>query len=137
MMGVEPESLTVSVREGAVAIDGEFYDYQAAPGEQVTLTGGSLNVLSINRHGEYWTGWPWTSPPVNVDGLVLHEFLTWACLGMASTGIRARPTIAGRNAIRRHHRYRTGLRRRCRASPAAALAWRIDDAGVIHVSENP
>ena len=140
MAGVEPESLTVSVREGEVAIDGEFYSYQAAPGEQVKLTGRQRpHVLSISRYGDYWDWVALTSPPVNVDGRSLHEFLTWACreMGLELQYQGQAERVARQDAI---------LRGTIDTAPAdalrlrlasAALAWRIDDNGVIHVSENP
>ena len=140
MAGVEPESLTVSVREGEVAIEGEFYSYQAAPGEQVQLTGRQQpSVLSVSRHGDYWDWVALTSPPVNVDGRSLHEFLTWACreMGLELQYQGQAERVARHDAI---------LKGTIDTAPAdalrlrlasAALAWRIDDAGVIYVSENP
>ena len=140
MAGVEPESLTVSVREGKVAIEGEFYSYEAAPGEQVQLTGRQRpHVLSVSRHGDYWDWVARTSPPVNVDGRSLHEFLTWACreMGLELQYQGEAERVARHDAI---------LKGTIDTAPAdalrlrlasAALAWRIDDTGVIYVSENP
>ena len=140
MAGVEPELLTVSVREGKVAIEGEFYSYQAAPGEQVKLTGRQRpSVLSVSRHGDYWDWVALTSPPVDVDGRSLHEFLTWACreMGLELQYQGEAERVARHDAI---------LKGTIDTAPAnalrlrlasAALAWRIDDTGVIYVSENP
>ena len=139
MAGVEPESLTVSVREGQVAIEGEFYSYQAAPGEQVRLAGRQRpSVLSVSRHGDYWDWVALTSPPVNVDGRSLHEFLTWACreLGLELRYQGEAERVARHDAI---------LKGTIDTAPAdalrlrlasAALAWRIDDTGVIYISES-
>jgi len=139
MAGVEPELLTVSVREGQVAIEGEFYSYQASPGEQVRLTGRQRpSVLSVSRHGDYWDWVGLTSPPVNVDGRSLHEFLTWACreMGLELQYQGEAERVARHDAI---------LKGTIDTAPAdalrlrlasAALAWRIDDNGVIYVSES-
>lgn len=140
MASVEPVSLTVSVREGNVAIEGEFHSYRAASGEQVKLTGRQQpTVLTVSRHGDYWDWVARRSPPVNVDGRSLHEFLTWVCREM---GLE----LQYQGQAERVARYDAILKGTIDTAPAdalrlrlasAALAWRIDDTGVIYVSENP
>ncbi len=137
MTGVDAGTLTVSVREGQVAVEGEYHSHVASSGEQLTLSGRQRPaVLSIGRSGE---GWEWvnqTSPPADVDGKTLHEFLLWACreLGLEIQWEGQAEQVA-RDAI---------LRGRIDTEPAealrqrlatAALEWHIDE-GVIYVGEN-
>lgn len=79
MTRADSGSLTVSVREGQVAIDGAFHDYDASSGQQVTLSGRqNPSVLSISRYGERWDWVGRTSPPVDMDGRTTRELLEWA-----------------------------------------------------------
>jgi hypothetical protein len=138
MIGVNAATLTVSVREGQVAVDGEYHRHVASPGEQVTLSGRQRpSVLSISRSGESWDWVSLTSPAADVDGKTLHEFLLWACREMGlDLRFEGRAEQVARGAI---------LRGRIDTEPAealrqrlatAALEWRIDE-GVIYVSDNP
>lgn len=137
MTGVDAGTLTVSVREGRVAVDGEHHNRVASSGEQLTLSGRQRpTVLSISRYGDSWEWVSRTSPSADVDGKTLHEFLHWACreLGLEIQWEGEAEQVA-QNAI---------LRGRIDTAPAealrqrlatAALEWRIDE-GVIHVGEN-
>lgn len=79
MTDVDARTLTVSVREGQVSVDGHI----ASSGEQLLLSGRRQpTMLSISRSGDNWDWVNRTSPPVNVDGRSLHEFLEWACREM-------------------------------------------------------
>jgi len=140
MTAVDPDKLMVSVREGEVAIDGAFHDFTAASGQQVTLAGRQRpSVLDVSPNGE---GWDWiarTSPPVVVDGRSLHEFLQWACREM---GLE----LQYQGEAERVARYDAILKGTIDSAPSealrlrlasAALAWRIDDTGVIYVSDQP
>lgn len=137
MTGVDAGTLTVSVREGRVAVEGEYHSHVASSGEQLTLSGRQRpTVLSISRSGD---GWEWvsrTSPSANVDGKSLHEFLLWACreLGLEIQWQGQAEQVA-RDAI---------LRGRIDTAPAealrqrlatAALEWHVEE-GVIYVGEN-
>ena len=78
MARVGDRSLSVSVREGQVAVDGHYHDYVASPGEQVTLTGRQQPaVLSISGFAKDWSWVSRTSPPADVDGKSIYEFLQW------------------------------------------------------------
>ncbi|MDH3352772.1 MAG: FecR family protein [Gammaproteobacteria bacterium] len=137
MTGVNAGTLTVSVREGQVAIEGEYHSQVASSGEQLILSGRQRPaVLSISRSGESWEWVSRTSPSANVDGKSLHEFLLWACreLGLEIQWQGQAEEVA-RHAI---------LRGRIDTEPAealrqrlatAALEWHIDE-GVIYVGEN-
>lgn len=137
---VDPETLTVSVREGEVAIDGAFYDVTAASGQQVTLAGRQRpSVLTIKRNGESWDWVSRTSPSVDVDGRSLHEFLLWACreMGLELSYQGDAERVARNDAILKgtiDTAPPEALRLRL---ASAALAWRIDDGGVIYVSDRP
>ncbi|MBT8089919.1 MAG: FecR family protein [Gammaproteobacteria bacterium] len=137
MTGVDAGTLTVSVREGQVGVEGQYHSQIASSGEQLTLSGRQRPaVLSISRSGESWEWVSRTSPPANVDGKTLHEFLLWACreLGLEIQWEGQAEQVA-RGAI---------LRGRIDTEPAealrqrmatAALAWHIDQ-GVIYIGEN-
>lgn len=137
MTGVNAGTLTVSVREGQVAVEGAYHSEVASSGEQLTLSGRQRPaILSIGRSGESWEWVNRTSPSANVDGKTLHEFLLWACreLGLEIEWQGQAEEVA-RDAI---------LRGRIDTEPAdalrqrlatAALAWHIDE-GVIYVGEN-
>lgn len=137
MTGVNAGTLTVSVREGQVAVEGEYHRQVASSGEQLTLSGRQRPaLLSISRSGESWEWVSRTSPSANVDGKTLHEFLLWACreLGLEIEW-QGRAEEVAREAI---------LRGRIDTEPAdalrqrlatAAIEWHIDE-GVIYVGEN-
>lgn len=137
MTGVDAGTLTVSVREGQVAVDGEYHNHVASSGEQLTLSGRQRpTVLSISRSGESWEWVSRTSPSANVDGKTLHEFLLWACreLGLEIQWEGQAEQVA-RDAILRG-RIDTAPSEALRQRLAtAALEWRIDE-GVIYVGNN-
>jgi hypothetical protein len=83
MVEVHRDSLVVSVREGRVSIDGRYYEQTVAAGQQATIAGQQRpGVLSISRTGQAWDWIARTTPPADVDGKTLHEFLTWVCREM-------------------------------------------------------
>ena len=78
MTRVGDRNLSVSVREGRVAVDGQYHDYVASSGEQVTLSGRQQpSVLSISGYAKDWSWVSRTSPPADVDGKSIYEFLQW------------------------------------------------------------
>ncbi len=138
MTGVDAATLTVSVREGRVAVDGEYHRHIASSGEQVTLSGRQRpSVLSISRSGNSWDWVSRTSPAADVDGKTLHEFLLWACREMGlELQFEGRAEQVARSAILRgtiDTEPAEALRQRL---ATAALEWHIDE-GVIYVSDNP
>ena len=79
MAHVHADTLTVSVREGQVSIDGPYYDSDARRGEQVIFSGSrSPTTLRINAYGGAWEWIGQTSPPVDVDGKSVLALLEWA-----------------------------------------------------------
>ncbi len=88
MTRVDDRNLSVSVREGQVSVDGRYYDYVASSGEQVTLSGRQQPaVLSISGFAKDWSWVSRTSPPADVDGRSIYEFLQWV---YRETGLQPR-----------------------------------------------
>lgn len=77
MTAVSTSSLTVSVREGQVAVDGTYVDKAVAnAGQQMTISGGGRPaVTDFNGYGEAWSWIEATAPMVDVDGRTVDEFL--------------------------------------------------------------
>ena len=78
MTTIGKQSLSVSVRDGKVAVDGLYYDEVAEAREQLTLSGRARpQVLSILPYGDEWS-WVETTAPLNsFDGKTIYEFLQW------------------------------------------------------------
>ncbi len=78
MTAIDKQSLSVSVRDGKVAVDGLYYDEIAEAREQLTLSGRARpEVLSILPYGDEWS-WIETTAPLNsLDGKTFDEFLQW------------------------------------------------------------
>ena len=137
MAQVKPASLVVSVREGSVTIDGRFYEQALEAGQQATVSGPQRPaVLSIRRSGPAWDWVSRTTPPANIDGRTLHEFLTWVSREM---GLELR--FVGRAEAVAHDAVLKGtvdtgpadaLRLRV---ATAALTWRIE-GDVIYISDD-
>jgi len=136
MTDVNSGELTVSVREGQVAVDGQYHSHVATSGQQVRFSGRQKPaVLSISRFGNSWDWVSRTSPATNVDGKTLHEYLLWACreLGLeleyegeaehVARLAKLKGAINSEPAEAMKHRMAT-----------AALESRIDE-GVIYVSK--
>ena len=78
MTSIDKRSLSVSVRDGRVAVDGLYYQDIAEERERLTLTGSARpEVLSILPYGEAWKWIEATTPVVSFDGKTLFEFLEW------------------------------------------------------------
>jgi ferric-dicitrate binding protein FerR (iron transport regulator) len=71
-------SLTVSVREGQVAVDGSYVAKAVVvSGQQMTISGGARPVVTdFKVYGEAWNWIEATSPAIDVDGRTVNEFLT-------------------------------------------------------------
>ncbi|MCP5090724.1 MAG: FecR domain-containing protein [Gammaproteobacteria bacterium] len=78
MTRVDTGELTVSVREGQVDVDGTYHRHVATSGQQVTFFGRQQPaVLNLSAHAKEWNWVGRTSPPADVDGKPIHEFLKW------------------------------------------------------------
>ena len=78
MSSVSAQSLSVSVREGSVSVDGLYYDEIAEARQRLTLTGSARpEVLNISPFGDEWAWVEATAPPTSFDGKTIFEFLQW------------------------------------------------------------
>lgn len=75
---VDGKTLKVSVREGAVDIEGQYYRSTAERGQQIQFAGRQQpQVFSFDAYGDAWNWVAERSPAVDVDGRTLPEFLNW------------------------------------------------------------
>ncbi len=137
MIEVGPQALTVSVREGQVAIIGRLHDHTASAGEQVTIVEGrEPAVQRIAAFGERWSWVARTSPAVDVDGRSLLEFLAWATreLGYTLVFEGDAERVAGEAVLRGAVDTEPAVALRQRLA-TAAFTYRIDE-GVVYVSDS-
>jgi len=136
MTYTDEHGLSVSVREGEVAIDGDHYAQTAVAGQRLTLSGRSRpNVVNIKRYGEAWQWIEATAPATQLDGKSAREFLHWVS---RETGFR----LEFENETAEQLANATMLRGTVETEPSNALRvwmmgvdldWRVQD-GVIYVS---
>ena len=79
MTYTDTDRLSVSVREGEVAVDGAYVEMAVAvKGQRLTVSGGARPVVvNINGYGEAWDWIETTAPGADVDGKSVDEFLKW------------------------------------------------------------
>lgn len=78
MMTQSGRTLTVSVREGEVHVDGDYYDGAANAGQRLTLEGRDRPVLtSIPLHGGAWSWIESVAPPARLENPSVYQFLSW------------------------------------------------------------
>jgi len=139
MTHVDDGNLSISVREGRVEVDGRYYDYVASSGQQVTLTGRQQPaVLSISGYAKDWSWVSRTSPPVDVDGRSIYEFLQWV---YRETGLEPRFEGQAEQVARIELLKGTIDAEPLEALPrwmaTTALGYKINDGeGVIYVSDD-
>jgi len=77
MTDVNSNSLTVSVREGEVEVNGAYVNKAlAVAGKQLTVSGGAQpSVLDIDGYGAAWDWVEATAPNVDMNGRSTFEFL--------------------------------------------------------------
>jgi hypothetical protein len=137
MAHVDADSLTVSVREGRVSVDGSNYDSDARRGEQLVFSGSRRpTTLSISTYGGAWDWIGQTSPPIDVDDTPVLVILEWVSREMGFELAFASDKVE--QAVRIET-----VSGRVDAQPDAALeyymattafTWRIAE-GVIYVSK--
>lgn len=72
------DTLTISVREGRVSIDGHFHDVVAEAGQQLRVSGSRRPVVvNITGFGPEWEWVEATAPIAAMQGKKLYEFLVW------------------------------------------------------------
>lgn len=137
MTAVAADELTVSVREGQVAVDGVYHDHVATPGQQVTLSGRQRpTVLSIGLSGNTWDWISRTSPAIDVEGRSFHDFLNWVSreTGLAFQYEGRAEHVARHEAILKGTIDKEPLEALRSWSRTSALQSRIVE-GVIYVSD--
>lgn len=137
MASQDGRTLTVSVREGAVHVDGDYYDGGANAGQQLTLESRNRPVLtSIPVAGGAWSWVESIAPTAGVENPSVYQFLSWVA---RETGLTLRFATPEAERIARHDR----LIGRVDAPPRDALRlwmstvdlhWHID-GGVIIIEE--
>jgi hypothetical protein len=137
MTSVDDRTVVVSVREGRVSIDGTHHAATAAAGQQLTITGRSHPLISnIKGYGDSWQWIERTSPPAELDGRSVTEFLRWVS---RETGLGLRFDSDAAERLARS----TTLVGQVNTEPMRALGvwmlgvdldWRIQD-GVIVISK--
>lgn len=130
-------TLTVSVREGEVHVDGDYYDGSANAGQQLTLEGRNRPVLtSIAVAGGAWSWVESIAPTAGIENPSVYQFLSWVA---RETGLELRFATPEAERIARRDR----LIGRVDAPPRDALRlwmstvdlhWHID-GGVIIIEE--
>jgi hypothetical protein len=130
-------TLVVSVREGAVDIDGDYHDARAAAGQRLTFEGRGRPVTGrIASHGHAWSWVEATTPAARIDDPSIHRFLGWVAretgLGLRFTTPEAERVARDGNLVGRIDRPPMEALRLWMAT--VDLDWRIED-GVIVVSE--
>lgn len=81
---VDADALSVSVRDGEVAVDGIYFKDIAEERQRLTLQGSSrAEVLDIRVYGPEWEWIEVAAPKPSFDGKTLIEFLDWVA---AETG---------------------------------------------------
>ncbi len=137
MARVNASSLSVSVREGQVTIDGAGFSETAEEGERFEFSGGGRpDVFNISRHGGAWEWAEAVAPSVDVDKRTIHQFLTWVS---RETGLQLHYTDAVAQSAA-HMETLTGTVRIPPRdaldfwSPTVGVDWRIE-GGAIVVSE--
>ena len=139
MTDVNPRELRVSVREGQVAVNGQYHRRVALSGQQVTVSGRQQpTVLSLSAHARDWSWVGRTSPPARVDGKSIYEFLQWV---HRETGLETRFEGQAEQVARIELLKGTIDAEPLEALPrwmaTTALGYDIDESeGVIYVSDN-
>lgn len=137
MAQVDPTSLVVSVREGSVTIDSRFFEQSVAAGQQATVSGPQRPaVLSIRRSGPAWDWVSRTTPPADIDGKTLYEFLMWVSreMGLELQFEGQAEAVAHEAVLRGTVDTEPADALRLRVA-TAALSWRIEGDS-IYISDD-
>lgn len=85
------DSLQVGVREGRVALEGPAGTAIGAPGEQLTVADGRLSRAPLARTAGDWQWIADVTPPFNLEGRTVEEFLVWAARETGRTIVYVSP----------------------------------------------
>ena len=139
MTRVDADNLTVSVREGQVDVDSAYQRHVATSGQQVTFSGRQQpTVLSLGAHAQEWRWVTRTSPPADVDGKSIYEFLHWV---HRETGLETRfdgqAEQVARNALLKGTINAEPLDALQRWMATTTLEYDVNESeGVIYVRDN-
>jgi ferric-dicitrate binding protein FerR (iron transport regulator) len=131
------DAVTVSVREGEVVIEGAGISGSASQGQQLAISGSG--VRSMGNIPPYGSAWEWieqTTPPVNLDGRSVSDFLGWVS---RETGFGLEYESNSAEAYARQELLRGAVKTDPRQALqfwmlGTDLGWRIEN-GVIYVNE--
>jgi ferric-dicitrate binding protein FerR (iron transport regulator) len=74
----DEDTLSVSVRDGEVVVDGPYFDGTAVAGQQLTISGtGRPALANVASYGGAWEWIEAIAPAAQLDGKTVHEFLRW------------------------------------------------------------
>jgi FecR-like protein len=137
MTYVDTNQLSVSVRDGQVMIDGDYYDELITAGQRASFVGDRRPaVVNISRYGGAWNWVERISPTADIDNRTAYEFLLWVS---HETGLTLQFENAAVEQVVRNEK----LHGTIDVAPTRALrfwmmsldlAWRIEN-GVIYISE--
>ncbi len=139
MTEVNGGQLRVSVREGRVAVEGRYHSHVALSGQQVTIAGRQQpTILNLSAYARDWHWAGRTSPPADVDGKSIYEFLQWV---QRETGLEPRFDGQAEQVARTELLKGTIDAEPLEALPrwmaTTALGYDINESeGVIYVSDN-
>jgi len=137
MTHADDASLTVSVREGEVRIEGAGQPATAAQGQQLAISvSGARNLFAMPSHGAAWEWIEQTSPAANLEGRSVAEFLGWIS---QETGLEIEYETQTVKSFAQQELLNgtidTGPRQALQIWMLGTdLGWRIED-GVIYVNE--
>lgn len=78
MVDVHGDTIGVSVREGAVSLDGTYYAENAEQGERIEITGNARPArLNIRTHGEAWAWVEAVAPAATFHGRAAIDLIEW------------------------------------------------------------
>lgn len=136
MTAATDDALSVSVREGRVAIDVRYSQAFAEEGERLTFDGRAEPTRT--NLSPYSSEWDWvgqTSPAVELEGKTIEQFLDWASREQGRIVEYAIPAVAAHAA----EKTMVGVADNAaldslRLLQTTALQHEIKDGGIIHVS---
>lgn len=138
MTHADMETLTISVRDGAVRVDDAGGSTRADRNQQLAISGnGARQLLTIKPHGPQWAWVEQTAPSARLDGRTVSEFLDWVG---RETGLEVRyETPAARMYAEQevlNGTLETGPREALSIWMLGTdLGWSIDENGVIYVEQ--
>ena len=124
MTNVDANTLSVSVRDGRVEVDGIYFKEMAAEKQRLTLRGSSrAEFVDIRPYGPDWEWIEATAPIESFNGQTLYRFLQWVA---AETGFE----IAFETKQLKANAEEWMLKDDVSAEPRVALGQRLETLGL-------